>query len=221
MKNELIKNLNDPAQLESQYRSNKLQFKREFNAIYPEHKGEALADFWNERLNYQSDDISWGTNKELIFVIVAALLAGLIAKIPQFTGLDPDYFYPRNIGFIVFPFLAAYFAWKQKISGKNLLFGALVIIVSAVYINLLPREETDTLILACIHLLLLLWAVLGLMFVGNNWKNYQKRLEFLRFNGDLIVMTTIILIAGGLMTGITLGLFSLIELQIEDFYFEY
>lgn len=34
-------------------------------------------------------------------------------------------------------------------------------------------------------------------------------------------MTTILLIAGGLMTGITLGLFSLIDLQIEEFYFKY
>jgi hypothetical protein len=46
-------------------------------------------------------------------------------------------------------------------------------------------------------------------------------LEFLRYNGDLVVMTSIILIAGAIMTGITLGLFSLIKLEISQFYFDY
>lgn len=57
--------------------------------------------------------------------------------------------------------------------------------------------------------------------MGDRLRDLQKRLEFLKYNGDLVVMTTIILIAGGLLTGITLGLFSLIDLNIEDFYFEY
>jgi hypothetical protein len=46
-------------------------------------------------------------------------------------------------------------------------------------------------------------------------------LDFLRYNGDLVVMTTIILLAGGLMSAITIGLFSLIGLQIENFYMPY
>ena len=222
MKEQILKHLEEPAQLETLYRENKLQFRREFNSLYPELKGGTAAEFWNERLNYESDAISWGTNRELTFVIIASLIAGLIAKIPDFTGIDPDYFYPRNIGFIVFPFLAAYFAWKGKISARNVLIAGAVILISAVYINLLPgTDESDTLILACIHLLLLLWGVLGFVFVGDQLKNYQKRLEFLRYNGDLVVMTTILLIAGGLMTAVTLGLFSLIGLQIEEFYFKY
>lgn len=222
MENEIIIHLNDPKHLETMYRENKQQFKREFNRQYPELAGNPLADFWNERLNFEKDEISWGTNKELTFVIVAAFIAGLIAKIPEFTGLDPDFFYPRNLGFVIFPLLASYFAWKQKIGIKKLIFGAVVILASALYINLLPNnDESDTLVLACIHLLLLLWAILGFAFVGEGFNNFQKRLDFLRFNGDLIVMTTVILIAGGLMTGITLGLFELIGLSIEDFYFNY
>jgi hypothetical protein len=39
--------------------------------------------------------------------------------------------------------------------------------------------------------------------------------------GDLIVMTTLILIAGAILTGVTIGLFSLIGLNIEKFYFDY
>jgi hypothetical protein len=103
-----------------------------------------------------------------------------------------------------------------------LIFVIIAFVISAIYINLLPGDDSnDTFILACIHLPLLLWAGLGYMFLGGQVKDFQRRLNFLRFNGDLVVMTTIILIAGGLFTGVTLGLFELIGLKIEDFYFNY
>ena len=90
-----------------------------------------------------------------------------------------------------------------------------------IYINILPENKSDTTVLAYIHLPLFLWAVLGFTFVGNKIKDYRVRLDFLRFNSDLVVMTGIILIAGMLLTGITLWLFSLINIPIHDFYFEY
>ncbi|MBK5191768.1 MAG: hypothetical protein JJE07_00910 [Flavobacteriaceae bacterium] len=222
MRNEIINNIDNPGQLEKLYRANKLIFKREFNLVFPDIQETTTARIWKERLNFESEEISWGTNKELIFVIMASFVAGIIAKIPEFTGLDPEYFYPRNIAFVVFPLLTVYFAWKQKVQTKKLIILSLAVLGLAVYINLLPNnEESDTLILAFIHLPLLLWAILGFTFVGGKLNNYQKWLEFLRFNGDLVVMTTILLIAGGLMTGITLGLFELIDLSIKEFYFEY
>ena len=51
MKDEILTHLNDPRQLEKLYRTNKVPFKREFSTLYPELKGNPLADFWNERLN--------------------------------------------------------------------------------------------------------------------------------------------------------------------------
>jgi len=222
MKEEITGNLDNPAQLEKLYRDNKTTFKRAFNLIYPDIRETTAAQIWYERLNFENEEISWGTRNELIFVIVAALIAGLVAKIPAFSGIKEDFFYPRNLSFIVFPFLTAYFAWKQKIQPKRLLIVAAVILISAIYINLLPDDpKSDTLILACIHLPIFLWAALGFTFVGDKLNSYQRRLDFLRYNGDLVVMTTIILISGGLLTGITLGLFELIDLKIEEFYFQY
>ena len=148
------------------------------------------------------------------------LIAGLIAKIPEFTAIKADFFYPRNMAFIVFPILTAYFSWRQNIQPKKILIVSVAILVSVFYINFLPNNsKSDTLILACIHLPLFLWAVLGFTFVGDNLKNYHKRLDFLRYNGDLVVMTTIILIAGILLTVVTLGLFTLIDVRMEEFYF--
>jgi hypothetical protein len=221
MKEEIINCIDDPRQLEKLYQENKTTFKREFNLIYPEIQDNTTAQIWDARLNFENEEISWGINNELWLVIVVALAAGLVAKIPDFFGIDPDFFYPRNLAFVVFPFLTTYFAWKQKLNKNRILSVSAAFLISALYINLLPEDiNSDTLILACIHLPLFLWAVLGFTFIGDKLNNYQKRLEFLRYNGDLVVMTTIIIIAGALLTGITLGLFELIDLSIEEFYFQ-
>jgi len=222
MREEIKNNLDNPVQLEKLYQENRTTFKREFNLIYPEIRERATAQIWNARLNFENEKISWGTSKELIFVVVVSFIAGLIAKIPDFTEIKPDFFYPRNIAFIVFPLLSAYFAWKHKIQTKNILIVSAAFLVSVIYINLLPDDiNSDTLILACIHLPLFLWTALGFTFVGDKLNNNQRRLDFLRYNADLVVMTTIILIAGGLLTAITFGLFQLIDIKIEEFYFHY
>ncbi|MFD0750146.1 hypothetical protein ACFQZS_08340 [Mucilaginibacter calamicampi] len=221
MKEEIFTHLDNPARLEKMYRANKAPFKRAFDVIYPELKGNQLADFWHERLNYESDDINWGIKGELIFVVVISLIAGLIAKLPHFFTIDEEFFYPRNIGFIVFPFVSAYFAWRNKLSAGKIAFSAVAMLAGLVFINLLPNVKTsDTLILSCIHLALLLWCITGFVYVGETVNNVQKRLSFLKYNGDLVVMTALILIAGGLMSAITVGLFSLIGLRIEEFYFK-
>lgn len=221
MKNEILTNLNNPGQLEKLYRTNKPSFKRAFSTLYPELKGNSLADFWNERLHYESDELNWGTGKELVFVILASLVAGFIAKLPAIFNIDQEFFYPRNIGFIVFPALMAYFAWRNKLATGKIAFMAGATLAGLVFINSFPDlKQSDTLILSCIHLLLFLWSILGFAFVGEMKNNDDKRLGYLKYNGDLVVMTTLIIIAGAIMSGITIGLFSLIGFKIEVFYMQ-
>ena len=221
MKEDIINNINNPKYLEKLYRDNKINFKKEFNYIYTDIKENQIAQIWNERLNFENEEIYWGTKNELLFVITLSLIAGLIAKIPHFTTVSTNFFYPRNTAFIIFPLLSAYFAWKQKIQRKHLVLVSIALLLSVIYINILPnKNNSDTLILACIHLPIFLWTILGFIFVGKKINDYNTRLDFLRYNGDLIVMTTIILIAGILLSGITIGLFSLV-IPIEEFYFKY
>ena len=221
MKEDILTHLNDTRQLEKMYRTNKVLFKREFTTLYPQLKGNTLADFWNERLNYESDEINWGTRRELLFVIIASLIGGVIAKLPAILQIDEESFYSRNIGFIIFPLLTVYFAWKNKLSAGKIAFVAGATLAGLIFINFLPDvKKSDTLILSCLHLLLFLWSILGFTFVGDKRNNDEKRLSFLKYNGDLVVITTLIVIAGGILTGVTIGLFSLIGFDIHKFYFE-
>lgn len=219
---ELLSKIDQPRELEKLYQHNKPAFKSAFNLLYPELTDHVLAEYWNERLNYESAEISWGSKKELIFIIIASLAAGIIAKLPAILNINPESYYQRNIGFIVFPFLTAYFIWSNRLSTKKIVFAGVAFLIALFFINLLPAgNKSDTLILSCIHLPLVLWAVLGFSYVGNNIGSYHKRLDFLRYNGDLVIMTTLILIAGGILTAITIGLFELIGFKIEQFYTEY
>ena len=221
MKEDILSNLENPAQLEKLYRSDRATFKQAFRAVYPELRHSTLVQFWNERLNFAKEEISWGTCKELVFVIIASLVAGTLAKLPEILRLNEEFYYTRNIGFIVFPILTTYFAWKNKLSAGRIAVIAVATLVGVLFINFLPdNNKSDTLTLSCIHLLLFLWSVLGFAFVNDRKNNVSRRLGFLSYNGDLIVMTTLILISGAILSGITVGLFSLIGIDIKTFYFE-
>lgn len=222
IQDKIKKNLDNLTELERLYRENKSAFKKEFNLAYPEIQDHPTSRFWNERLNFVTPNIPNDNKHELKFIIAASLIAAVLAKVPDFTPIKADFYYPRNISLIVFPLLIAYFSWKQKLNVRNVIFLLIAVIFSAVFINILPdSKNSNTLFLSYIHLPLFLWCVLGVAFVGNNLSSTDKRLEFLRYNGDLLIMITIILQAGGLLTGITIGLFNLINIQIQDFYFRY
>jgi len=226
MTTDIRAHLHDPQHLETLYRGDKAAFKRAFLALYPDVAEQPIAQCWKERLDHESTGISWGNNNELAFVVIAGLLAGTVAKVPEFLPVEADFFYPRNIGFIVFPFLTAFFAWKNGIKALHFAVVSVAIAVAFIFINTLPGTGrhgmgSDTLVLSCIHLPLFLWAVLGFTYTGGARPGHLQRIDYLRFNGDLVVMTTLILIAGALLTGLTIALFTLIDVRMESFYMEY
>lgn len=222
MKNEIINHLDDPKQLEKLYRDNKTSFKTEFNLLFPEQNESKLVQYWNERLNYQSSEISWGSKKELIFVLVISFIAGCLASIPSFFKINSEFFYTRNIAIIIFSILAIYFSWKNLLSKKKIIVVGIIFLIALIFINLLPNNnKSSTLILSLIHLPIFLWSIVGFTYLGSSFNNNHKRIEFLRYNGELLIMSGLILIASALLTAITIGLFTVSGFDIKDFYFEH
>lgn len=221
MENEIKININNPKQLERLYRANKSAFVAAFNAVYSEVKEQPTAQAWHERLNFTQDDLTWGNKNEIIFIVIAAILGGLIAKMPGFLGIEYDTYLSKNIGFVVFPMLSMYFAWKQGIAANKYILPALIFIGSAIFINNLPNnDKSATIILAAIHLPIFLWTLLGYAFIGGDIKDHQKKIAFLKFNGNFVVMTALIFFSAMLFTGITVALFELLGIDIKQFYFE-
>jgi hypothetical protein len=222
MKDSILAHIDNPAQLEKLYRENNAEFKKQFNVIYPNYKDKLGLQVWNERLNYESEKLALGGKNEISAVIILILVGGLIANIPNLTGINEESFFSKNIPLIIFPILSAYFIWIQKIEFNKIWFPIIAIIISAIYVNLIPNyNKSDSTMLVGIHLPMFLWSILGYAYIGAKLNDHPRKIEFLKFNGDLIIMCGIILLSCMVFTLITFGLFELINIKIEESYFRY
>jgi hypothetical protein len=222
MKDNILAHIDNPAQLEKLYRENNAEFKKQFNVIYPNYKDKLGLQVWNERLNYESEKVTLGSKNEISAVIILILVGGLIANIPNITGINEESFFSKNIPLIIFPILSAYFIWIQKIEFNKIWFPIIAIVISAIYVNLIPNyNKSDSAMLVGIHLPMFLWSILGYAYIGAKLNDHPRKIEFLKFNGDLIIMCAIILLSCMVFTLITFGLFELINIKIEESYFRY
>ena len=164
-------------------------------------------------------EIYWGRSNEWLIVLITIFFSGLLFQFPRIFNFDPEFFYPRNISFIIFPMLTIYVSWRNNSSFNNWILPFILFITSAIFINLLPGNDTvDVFVLSCIHLPLFLWSTYGFAFMGKKWKDNNARISFLRYNGDFFVMSGLIGISGFLFTAVTIVLFELIDLKIEEFF---
>lgn len=164
------------------------------------------------------NSLSWGTRKDWIFIAIASLLAGFIANIPNLSGIDADVFYPRNIGFIVLPFLAAYAGYKSAMPAKTAYILTAAALGIILYINLIPGgDDSDSITLAFMHLPLLLWSGFGFAYTHRDLSNAAKRLQFLKLNGELVVMSVLLFITGAVFFGLTEVLFNLIGIRLFQY----
>ena len=219
--------INDPVKLEKLYREDKKSFESGFRNIYSEIEKTEMAKFWKIRLDFDKTPSkakeNYGT--EILVLISVCLLTGFLIKIPDIfkINLIEFPFYEKNAGIIVFLGLTIYaFSVNRNISRKNIVITMLIFLVSIIYINLLPGfRQSASINLVYIHMPILMWCVYGLVFIDFEFKNYGKRIRYISHNGDLAIMGALILIAGGLLSGITYGLFMAIGINIERFYSHY
>lgn len=214
--------LDQPAQLEQLYQAHPEEFKFAFFDLYPIIHQSPIAQVWYYRLYDSSSKSQFGNNQDWFLFGIFAILSAFLMQFPRIFHFSNDFYYPRNIGFVSFPFIAAYFAKKQGVFTRPVQFSLGIIAISAIYINVLPDvPNSNTLILACIHLPIFIWLLVGFNFIGDDWKSSDKRMDFLRYNGNLLIMMAVLALAGGIFTGLTIGLFKVIDLKIEKWYFEY
>lgn len=225
MHNKIKENIEHPEQLEKLYRDDKKAFKSAFNEIFSEISTYSISDFWNIRLNYdETKSKSSQPFKNILFLLLSCMVACFSIKIPAIFGFENETsFYAKNASLIVFFGISLFlFLTKDKFNFKHILISLGVFVASAVYINFISYDSSShSLNLVYIHLPLLLWCLYGLIFIDFDLKDYQKRIDFIKYNGDLVIWCALILLAGCLLTGLTLGLFYAIDIQIQDMYLEY
>ena len=164
------------------------------------------------------------TRTETLVVLGLAIAAALAIKLPALFGiaLDDDGnepFYFRNLSLFVFPLLALYFVWKRRSGIVSAVWLALPFAAAAVVVNVYPfsteREVSDTLVLTALHLPIALWLAVGFAYVGGRWFTADRRMDFVRFSGELIIHYVLIALGGGVLTGFTVMMFEAIGMNAE------
>ncbi|MGE2720058.1 permease prefix domain 1-containing protein [Mycolicibacterium celeriflavum] len=160
-------------------------------------------------------------NRELLVVLALGLGAGIAVRL-GFALFDDTLTFWRNAAFLVFPFLAGYFAWKRRLGWRQWAPLMVPAAVLAVAINTFPFgddvfDDPDTEALAGMHVPIVLWLLVGLGYVGGRWRSDSRRMDFIRFTGEFVVYLTLLLIGLAVLLLLTGGAFDAIGMDLEEF----
>jgi hypothetical protein len=156
----------------------------------------------------------------MLVVLGLAVAAALAIKVPALFGLRPDggaeMFYFRNASLFVLPLLAVYFIWKRGSGATSALWLALPFAAGAVFANFFPfRTNSDTERLTALHLPIALWLVVGFAYVRRRWFTDGRRMDFVRFSGELAIYYVLIALGGIVLIGFTMMMFRSIGMNAE------
>jgi hypothetical protein len=161
---------------------------------------------------------TWGARRMWV-AIALAVAAGVAIKLPAFFGIDFDSaFYPLNIAFFTLPFIALYFAWERPLARSSRVGLAAVFALAAVVVNVFPffpSPGAHTEVLSMLHLPMALWLAVGVAYVGGRWRGSERRMDFVRFTGELFIYYVLIALGGGVLIGLTFALFGAIGIDVE------
>jgi hypothetical protein len=162
-----------------------------------------------------------GSRRDLLIMVACAAAAAIAVKLPALFGLEFDTdpsFYQRNFGFFGLLPLAAYFAYRRRLSRAWIAAVLGLFVVGGVAANAYPlTERSQSIVLTAIHLPLALWLVVGVAYIGGDWRSDRKRMDFIRFSGEWLIYYVLIGLGGGILIGVTAGVFRAIGIDIGDF----
>lgn len=153
--------------------------------------------------------------RELTVVLALAVGAGVAVR-AGIAWFDDEITFALNAGLLVVPFLAAYLGWKRQAGPRTVAAIAVPFVVLAVVLNAYPFvPEGSTEVLAVLHTPVVLWLLVGLAYVAGSWRSDGRRMDFVRFTGELAIYFTLLALGGGVLLGLTAGVLQLVGIDPE------
>ena len=144
---------------------------------------------------------------DALVLAIAAAVAIQVARLAAGFPDDEPTWFERNLGLLVLPFLAAYFARRRQLDARGWLLTAAPFALAALVINLYPYDtDSDTEILVAIHLPVVLWFVVAFPYMGGTIRSHERRMDFVRFTGEWFIYYVLIALGGGVLMALTAGI---------------
>jgi hypothetical protein len=202
----ILELLDQPQELEALYRQDPQSFGDSFGQAFREVPDSTILRVWRARLEY-SDPAGAADRLRTWYVVVIGLSLAALVRIPAI-WLGAEWYYPRLAPSLALLALAAYF-WLEHPRRRGLIAGLVMGVIAAIFTGVLPGY-TDSVVMALIHLPILVWAYLGFVFTGEAWRDAEARVRFVRYNGELLILSSLVGLGGIVFSGITVALFKLV-----------
>ena len=185
-------------------------------------------NLWRHLLVDPIDSMAKQQNRrDIALVVIFALLAGTLFKIPELFGLriqdaNAEGFYFKNFSIFILPFIAAFFLIKRKAKLKTWATILGMFILAALVINVYPSlGPQNTEYLTSFHLPLFLWLVVGATYIGSEWQGSQGRMNFIRFTGEAVIYGVLVMAGVLVLCSFTLVIFEAIQIDVKKLLQEY
>lgn len=219
--NLIIENIDNPHELERMYRKDPKAFKKSFSQAWAQKPDSQVLGAWYERLHFKETANAEKKSlfqKGFLFMGMLAILAGISTRI-IFYFVEQEVIAPINLAFGVIPFIVAYFVYHNT-PKKSIIYSLIALfLISGIYLNTLPLNYKDSIILAYLHLPIFLWVLVGLAFTGNEYSKGSTRLAYIKFNLEYVLLYASMAVSGMILAVFTMRLFSFVDLDIGEFYF--
>jgi hypothetical protein len=189
---------------------------REFARVHSER-------LWKQLVLAGGPDVAEPTSarRDLLVMVGCAAVAAIGIKLPQLFGLHfatDGVFYARNFSLFALVPLAAYFGYRRRLRRGAIATVLGLFALGAVAANVYPLADgSQSVVLTAIHLPLALWLVVGVAYIAGDWRSDRKRMDFIRFSGEWLIYFVLIALGGGLLMGVTIGVFNAIGLDATTF----
>lgn len=181
------------------------------DALSREFAREHSERLWKQLVIGGGPEAGAGERREALVALALAVVAAALVKLPVLAGLTPERnpdFYARNASLAAFPLLAAFLAWKRGLARRTAGWLAAGFLAGAALVNGYPfTPRSDTGALAALHLPIALWLLVGVAYAGGRWGEVGRRMDFVRFSGELAVYVVLMALGGGVLAGFTMGIF--------------
>jgi hypothetical protein len=149
----------------------------------------------------QEADTHW--LEPLLFALAAAVTVQVARHAAGFPGEESSWLL-RNVGLLVLPFLAGYFARRRGLAPRQWLVAAVPFVIAAFVINLYPFAESGpTELLVATHLPVVLWFVVAYPYMSTAVQSQERRMDFVRFTGEWFIYFALLALGGAVLMGIT------------------